>query len=202
MLSDAYEKIFVHPWQIVYPGVAIALTVLAFNLLGDGLRDAFSVDTVRRKRKGKRRHHHVSRCPQTAGAATRDHVSTAPDEALLAVDGLTVEFETDQGVHRVVEDVSFFVRPGEILGLVGESGSGKTVSSLSILRLIPSPPGRIVGGSIRFDGKDFLLADFETMRRIRGAEIAMVFQDPMSSLNPAYTVGNQLIEAVLLHEDV
>ena len=140
-----------HPWQIVYPGVAIALTVLAFNLLGDGLRDAFSVDTVRRKRKGQRRHHHASsRRRRSRGASATGDGTRA--SALLVVDGLTVEFETDQGVHRVVEDVSFFVRPGEILGLVGESGSGKTVSSLSILRLIPSPPGRIVGGSIRFDG--------------------------------------------------
>ena len=121
---------------------------------------------------------------------------------MLEIEGLTVEFETDQGVNRVVDDVSFSVRPGEIVGLVGESGSGKTVSSLSILRLIPSPPGRIVGGAIRFDGTDLLRADFDTMRRLRGGEIAMVFQDPMSSLNPAYTVGNQLMEAVHLHEDV
>jgi peptide/nickel transport system permease protein len=196
MLSDAFEKIYVHPWQIVYPGVAILLTVLAFNVLGDGLRDAFSVDTVRRRRKGKAG---ITRVVTSQPATPAER---APDEALLAVDGLTVEFETDQGVHRVVEDVSFFVRPGETLGLVGESGSGKTVSSLSILRIIPSPPGRIVGGSVRFDGKDLLQADFETMRRVRGAEIAMVFQDPMSSLNPAYTVGNQLTEALRLHEKV
>ena len=195
MLSDAFEKIYVHPWQIVYPGVAILLTVLAFNVLGDGLRDAFSVDTVRRKRKGKAGITRVV-IPNPAPPAA------APEDALLVVDGLTVEFETDQGVHRVVEDVSFYVRPGETLGLVGESGSGKTVSSLSILRIIPSPPGRIVAGSIRFEGKDLLLADFETMRRVRGAEIAMVFQDPMSSLNPAYTVGNQLTEALRLHENV
>jgi peptide/nickel transport system permease protein len=201
MLSDAYEKIFVHPWQMVYPGAAIALTVLAFNLLGDGLRDAFSVDTARRKRKGRSGITKVVLPPTTDAAGP---APTAPESAgaLLAVEGLTVEFETEQGVHRVVEDVSFFVRPGEVLGLVGESGSGKTVSSLAVLRLIPSPPGRIVGGSIRFDGTDILRADFSTMQRIRGAEIAMVFQDPMSSLNPAYTVGNQLIEAVRLHENI
>jgi len=198
MLTDAYPKIFVHPWQLVYPGVAIAITVLAFNVLGDGVRDAFSIDTVRRRRKGKAG---ITRVALEPPAVASD-ATTAPEDALLVVDGLTVEFETEQGVHRVVEDISFFVRPGEILGLVGESGSGKTVSSLSILRLIPSPPGRIVGGSIRFEDTDLLQADFENLRRIRGAEIAMVFQDPMSSLNPAYTVGNQLIETVLLHEDV
>ncbi len=198
MLTDAYQKIFVHPWQVVYPGVAIALTVLAFNLLGDGLRDAFSVDSVRRRRKGKGG---ITNVALEAPALPGDG-SQLPDDALLAIDGLTVEFETEQGVHRVVENVSFFVRAGETLGLVGESGSGKTVTSLSILRLIPSPPGRIVGGSIRFEGNDLLAADFEAIRQIRGADIAMVFQDPMSSLNPAYTVGNQLMETVLLHEDV
>jgi len=198
MLSDAYEKIFTYPWQMMYPGVAIALTVLAFNLLGDGLRDAFTVDTVRRRRRGRAGLTKVALEP--ADAPVADHGRT--DDALLVVENLTVEFSTEQGTHRVVQDVSFHVRPGEVLGLVGESGSGKTVSSLAILRLIPSPPGSIVGGSIRFDGTDLLAADFDTMRRLRGAEIAMIFQDPMSSLNPAYTVGNQLAEAVLLHENV
>jgi len=198
MLSDAYEKIFTYPWQMVYPGAAIALTVLAFNLLGDGLRDAFTVDTVRRRRRGRAGLTKVAL--EQATTPANDRVDT--DAPLLVVENLTVEFGTEQGTHRVVQDVSFHVRPGEVLGLVGESGSGKTVSSLAILRLIPSPPGRIVGGSIRFDGTDLLAADFDTIQRLRGAEIAMIFQDPMSSLNPAYTVGNQLAEAVLLHEDV
>jgi peptide/nickel transport system permease protein len=215
MLSDAYEKIFTHPMQMVYPGVAIALTVLAFNLLGDGLRDAFSVDAVRRKRKGRAGITRAvipqarpvtaatsARAATSSAATTSAQATAATGDALLELDGLTVEFETDQGVNRVVEDVSLSVRPGEILGLVGESGSGKTVSALSILRLIPSPPGRIVDGSIRFDGTDILRADFDTMRQLRGGEIAMVFQDPMSSLNPAYSIGNQLVEAVRLHDDV
>ena len=204
MLSDAYEKIFTYPWQMVYPGVAIALTVLAFNLLGDGLRDAFTVDTVRRRRKGRAGLTKVAlepAAPATTGRGTTS-VGAGTDDALLVVENLTVEFSTEQGTHRVVEDVSFHVCPGEVLGLVGESGSGKTVSSLAVLRLIPSPPGRIVGGSIRFDGRDLLAADFDAMRRLRGAEIAMIFQDPMSSLNPAYTVGNQLAETVLLHENL
>jgi len=201
MLTDAYPKIFAHPWQIVYPGVAIAITVLAFNVLGDGVRDAFGVDAVRRRRKGTAGITRVVPSVADAGATSSEPI-TAAEDALLVVEGLSVEFETEQGVHRVVENVSLHVRPGEILGLVGESGSGKTVTSLSILRLIPSPPGRIVSGSIRFDGQDLLLADFEAVRRVRGAGIAMVFQDPMSSLNPAYTVGNQLMETVLLHEDV
>jgi peptide/nickel transport system permease protein len=200
MLSDAYEEIFTNPWQMVYPGVAIALTVLAFNVLGDGLRDSFTIDTARRHRSGR------AGLTRVAPGARAPETAVAPDlggsDVLLAVDGLTVEFETDHGTHRVVDDVSFHVRRGEVLGLVGESGSGKTVSSLALLRLIPSPPGTIVGGSVRFDDTDLLAADFECIRRLRGAEVAMIFQDPMSSLNPAFTVGNQLVEAVLLHENV
>ncbi|GMU79333.1 MAG: ABC transporter [Acidimicrobiia bacterium] len=200
MLSDAYEEIFTHPWQMVYPGVAIALTVMAFNLLGDGLRDSFSVDTARRRRRGRQGLTRVQ-VPEPSDTASGEGFEST-DDALLTVQGLTVEFETDRGTHRVVDDVSFTLRSGEILGLVGESGSGKTVSSLAVMRLIPSPPGTIAGGRVHFGGTDLLAADFEAMRRLRGADIAMVFQDPMSSLNPAYTVGNQLAEAVRLHEDV
>src|SRR5262249_32920745 len=150
-------------------------TVLAFNVLGDGVRDAFGVDAVRRRRKGTAGITRV--VPAVPGAdagGTSSPPSAAPPGALPAVRGPSGGFETEQGVHRVVENVSLHVRPGEILGLVGESGSGKTVTSLSILRLIPSPPGSIVGGSIRFDGQDLLQADFETVRRVRGADIAMV----------------------------
>ena len=125
-----------------------------------------------------------------------------PPASLLEVDGLTVEFDTESGPVRVVEDVSFTIRAGEVLGLVGESGSGKTVTSLSIMRLLASPPGRIVGGSVWFDGRDLLELSFDDMRQVRGAGISMVFQDPLTSLNPAYTVGNQLEEAVRLHESV
>ena len=106
------------------------------------------------------------------------------------------------GPVRVVDDVSFDVGAGKIVGLVGESGCGKTVSSLAILRLLPTPPARIVGGSIRFDGQDLLDADFDELRQIRGRDIAMVFQDPLASLDPSFTVGYQLVEAIRLHENV
>jgi oligopeptide/dipeptide ABC transporter ATP-binding protein len=98
--------------------------------------------------------------------------------------------------------VSFNVAAGKILGLVGESGSGKTVSSLAVLRLLPSPPAHIVGGSIRFSGRDLLDMDFDELRPIRGADIAMVFQDPLASLDPSFTIGYQLVEAIRLHERV
>jgi len=108
-------------------------------------------------------------------------------EPLLVVEDLRTHFFTDEGVVRAVDGVSFEVRAGETLAVVGESGSGKSVTSLSILRLIPSPPGRIVSGSIRFRGRELLGLSNEEMRRIRGREISMIFQEPMTSLNPVYT---------------
>ncbi len=191
-----YDKaLFTHPWQLLVPGIAIAITVLAFNTLGDGLRDAFGAAEPRRRGRNERRGiTTVVRAPATPRAT--------PPASLLEVDGLTVEFDTESGPVRVVEDVSFTIRAGEVLGLVGESGSGKTVTSLSIMRLLASPPGRIVGGSVWFDGRDLLELSFDDMRQVHGAGISMVFQDPLTSLNPAYTVGNQLEEAVRLHESV
>jgi peptide/nickel transport system ATP-binding protein/oligopeptide transport system ATP-binding protein len=121
--------------------------------------------------------------------------------ALLEVDNLQTHFFTDRGVAKAVDGVTFAVNAGETLCLVGESGCGKSVTSLSILRLV-SPPGRIVGGSIRFDGKDLLALSKEEMRQIRGNQISMIFQEPMSSLNPVFTVGNQIGEAIRLHQKV
>jgi oligopeptide transport system ATP-binding protein len=100
---------------------------------------------------------------------------------------------------RAVDGVSFYVEKGETLGIVGESGSGKSVTSLSLMRLIPSPPGKIVGGTIMFDGHDLLSYDMDEMRRIRGKKIAMIFQDPMTSLNPVLTIGRQITESLELH---
>src|ERR1700675_5187347 len=102
---------------------------------------------------------------------------------LLSVEGLETHFPTSQGVLRAVDGVSFTIERGEVLGLVGESGCGKSVTSLSIMRLVP-PPGQVVAGRIRLDGEDLLDKDAEAMRRVRGARIAMVFQEPMTSLNP------------------
>lgn len=120
-------------------------------------------------------------------------------EPLLDIDGLTVDFLTDQGWATVVRDVSLSVAPGETVGLVGESGSGKTITSLSVMRLVPDPPGRITGGSIRFDGRDLLTLPERTLRQVRGNDIAMVFQESMTSLNPAFTIGDQIAEAVRRH---
>jgi oligopeptide transport system ATP-binding protein len=118
---------------------------------------------------------------------------------LLSVRGLTTRFRTDRGPLTAVDDVSFDVAPGETLAIVGESGSGKSVTALSILRLIPSPPGEIASGQILFDGRDLLQLDDAAMRTIRGDRIAMIFQEPMNSLNPALTVGVQVAEPMRQH---
>jgi len=119
--------------------------------------------------------------------------------ALLSVEGLRTHFATSAGAVRAVDGVSFAIERGEVLGLVGESGCGKSVTSLSIMRLVP-PPGRIVAGRIRLEGDNLLDKDAEAMRRVRGARIAMVFQEPMTSLNPVFTIGDQIAAAVLAHE--
>jgi oligopeptide/dipeptide ABC transporter ATP-binding protein len=117
---------------------------------------------------------------------------------LLEVQGLKTYFPTRAGVVKSVDDVSFHIGEGELLGLVGESGCGKSITALSIMRLI-SPPGRIVGGSIKFKGEELTTASADRLREIRGNDIAMIFQDPMTSLNPVYTVGEQIAEALRLH---
>jgi oligopeptide transport system ATP-binding protein len=120
-------------------------------------------------------------------------------DPLLQVKNLRTVFYTEEGVVKAVDGVSYDVMPGEILGLVGESGCGKSVSALSILKLIPHPPGKIVEGEIMFEGRDILKMDDEEIRHIRGNEIAMIFQEPMTSLNPVLTIGRQLTETLELH---
>src|SRR6187399_2298404 len=118
---------------------------------------------------------------------------------LLSVRNLRTHFDTDGGVVKAVDDVSFELEPGKTLGIVGESGSGKSVTNLSIMRLIPSPPGRIVSGEVLFGGKDLLKLPTEEIRKVRGKRIGMIFQDPMSSLNPFMRISRQLMEVTELH---
>jgi oligopeptide/dipeptide ABC transporter ATP-binding protein len=124
------------------------------------------------------------------------------DDTILDVRNLTVAFDTDEGSLTAVDGVSFQLRRGEILGLVGESGCGKSVTALSLVRLIPSPPGRIVAGSVEFEGADLLRLPTSELRQIRGRNISMIFQEPMQALSPLHRVGSQLVEAVQLHEPV
>jgi peptide/nickel transport system ATP-binding protein len=132
---------------------------------------------------------------------SRDMAAPAPDATtLLEIRDLVTEFRTDQGTVRAVDRVSFEIPARSTVGLVGESGCGKSVTALSIMRLIASPPGRIAGGTIRYAGKDLLALRPGEMRAIRGNRIAMIFQEPMTSLNPVFTVGDQVGEAVRLHQ--
>ena len=167
---EGIQNIAVFPWQLLFPGVTMAITLVSLNFFGDGLRDALD--------------------PQTG----KDIVGT-----LLSVRGLKTYFDLDEGVVKAVDGVSFDLERGRTLGIVGESGSGKSVTNLSVLRLVPSPPGRIVAGQILFDGQDIVSMSAEAIRKIRGKRIAMIFQDPMSSLNPFMRISKQLMEMTELH---
>lgn len=123
-------------------------------------------------------------------------------ENLLEVKKLKTYFFTDGGVVKSVDDVSFNVKPGKTLGVVGESGCGKSITSLSIMQLVETPPGKIVDGEIIYNGENLLGKDKDEMRKIRGGEIAMIFQEPMTSLNPVFTVGQQIMEALMIHTDM
>jgi len=222
MLSEAYQFIFTNPTALIWPGLAITITVLAFNIAADGLRDALGREraiSVRRARQLARwlrgRLVHSESPPEettVAAAGTRetamtasatDPVTPAPvsvgrSAPLLAVEHIRVEFNVRGEWLPVVEDVSFEVKPGQTIGLVGESGSGKTVSALAVMGLLP-PGGRLAAGSVGFGGRELSAMGPKELRKLRGAEISMIFQEPMTSLNPAYSVGNQIAEQVRVH---
>ena len=119
---------------------------------------------------------------------------------LLSVENVSTHFFSEEGVTRAVQDVSFSIQKGKTFALVGESGCGKSVTALSIMRLVPAPGGRIVGGEVVFEGENLAALSEKEMREVRGNKIAMIFQEPMTSLNPVYTVGNQIVEAIKLHQ--
>jgi peptide/nickel transport system ATP-binding protein len=131
------------------------------------------------------------------GRETPGEPGVAP---LLAVEGLCTIFDTRRGIFKAVDGVSFRVDPGETLAIVGESGCGKTVTALSLMRLVPEPPGRIAGGKVELGGVDLLALSEEAMERLRGKDISMIFQEPMTSLNPVMTIGRQIAEVLHLHE--
>jgi peptide/nickel transport system ATP-binding protein len=122
--------------------------------------------------------------------------------AVLEVEGLRTELSSGRGVIKAVDGVSLSLRRGETLAIVGESGCGKSMTALSIMRLVPEPPGKIVGGSIKLEGRELLTLDEAAMRAVRGNDISMIFQEPMTSLNPVLTIGSQISEAVRLHQDL
>src|SRR3970040_2028626 len=125
-----------------------------------------------------------------------------PSPWLLEIEDLHVHFVTSRGVVRAVEGISYRVRAGEVVALVGESGCGKSVSALTVMRLLAKPAGKIVGGRILFEGRDLLKLSEDEMRQIRGRDLAMIFQEPMTSLNPVLTIGFQIMEPLLIHMDM
>jgi len=123
-------------------------------------------------------------------------------ETILDVKNLVVEFDTEEGIVKALNGVSFSLKKGEILGIVGETGCGKSVTVYTVLKLLPMPPARVVSGEVIYKGRDLLKLSEEELRKIRGKEIAMIFQEPMTSLNPVFTVGKQLMDVILLHRKV
>ena len=137
--------------------------------------------------------------PATGSPAPADISNAAP---LLEVEGLRTYFDLRHGVVKAVDGVSFALAPHETLAIVGESGCGKSITALSLMRLVPDPPGRIAGGTVKLAGLDLLALSEEAMRAVRGKDIAMIFQEPMTSLNPVLTIGSQIAEVLLLHENI
>jgi peptide/nickel transport system permease protein len=186
MLKRSFDFVRVVPWQIFVPGGAITLTVLAYNLIGDGLRDSLG---------------RTSAAPAPAEARTPPAEEDG-EPALIEVRDLGIEFARGNGWVRVVEGVDLTLPAGRTLALVGESGCGKTVTALALMGLLPRRTGRVATGSIRFDGRELVDLPPGALRAIRGREMAMIFQEPDTSLNPAFTVGDQIAEMVRVHRGV
>ncbi|WP_419758695.1 dipeptide/oligopeptide/nickel ABC transporter permease/ATP-binding protein [Acidisoma sp.] len=197
MLGDGRNLLEVAPHVATIPGIAILLIAVGVNLLGDGVRDILD---PRLKSGGLAR---IRAATEVAPRA--DRLARLPPEgheqgALLQLRGLDTRFRVGRSVWNAVNQVDMVIRPGEAIGIVGESGSGKTVTALSILGLVASPPGRIDGGEILFNGEDLLGLPAERLRAIRGDRIAYVFQDPLTTLNPLQPVGVQVMEAITTHQ--
>lgn len=138
----------------------------------------------------------------TGTTGTKNATGTGNGGSLLEVRDLQTHFFTKSGVVKAVDGVNFDIKPGETLGIVGESGSGKSMTAMSIMQLIPSPPGKIVNGEILFEGKDLIKMPEKELKKIRGNQISMIFQDPMTSLNPVFTIKKQMVETIRTHQDV
>jgi len=193
MLGEGRKLLITAPHASIVPGVMIFIIVMSINLLGDGVRDALDP----RLRSG------ALERPSAVTRLDRKLPHEAQSvQSLLEVDNLHTHFEVGDRVYRAVSGVDLQVNAGECLGIIGESGSGKSVTALSLLGLVASPPGVIKAGTVRLEGKDLLSADFETLRSIRGGRISYIFQDPLSTLHPLYSIGEQLIEAIDCHRKV
>jgi peptide/nickel transport system permease protein len=193
MLGEARSALITNPHTSVVPGVMILIIVMAINLLGDGVRDALDP----RLKSGA-----LNR-PMAATLVARDR-QPAPqaNDGILTLDDLRTEFHVRDRVYRAVGGVTLSVKPGECLGIIGESGSGKSVTALSVMGLVASPPGIVTGGSVHYRGEDLIGAPYRRLRTLRGREVAYIFQDPQATLHPLYRVGDQLIEAISVHRGI
>ena len=208
MLSEsAAEYVRTAPWLVIFPGVAISLAVFGTNLFGDALRDI--LDPRLRNWHDPKWHRFDRSCamihdsrPASARRAhrrrpifrTRRRCSWSTDCGPISTCATAWSKPWTASASRSA--------PHETLAIVGESGCGKSITALSLMRLVPDPPGRIAGGSVKLDGVDLLTLSEEAMRGVRGKDIAMIFQEPMTSLNPVLTIGSQIAEVLLLHEDI
>ena len=193
MLGEARAALITAPHTSIVPGIMIFLIVMSVNLLGDGVRDALDP----RLKSGA-----LSRPRATTRVDRKTPAPTTPQKGVLDLQSLETQFHVGQRVYRAVGGVSLHVEPGECLGVIGESGSGKSVTALSVMGLVASPPGVITGGAVKFAGEDLLGASYETLRQKRGDKVAYIFQDPLATLHPLYRVGDQMIEAIQSHHKV
>ncbi|MCR9275601.1 MULTISPECIES: dipeptide/oligopeptide/nickel ABC transporter permease/ATP-binding protein [Mameliella] len=193
MLGEARSALITNPHTSVVPGVMILIIVMSINLLGDGVRDALDP----RLKSGA-----LSRPMASTMVRRKDPVPQAEGKGLLEVQELQTQFHVKDRVYRAVGGVSLHVKPGECLGVIGESGSGKSVTALSVMGLVASPPGVITGGAVRYDGEDLIGAPYRKLREMRGRNVAYIFQDPLATLHPLYKVGDQLIEAIRAHRPI
>jgi peptide/nickel transport system permease protein len=194
MLGEGRSVLFTSPHASIVPGLLIFALVMSINLLGDGVRDVLDP----RLRAGD-----LTR----PLSVTRITHKTAPEpagtpQAILAVRNLETSFQSGRATTPAVKGISFTLEKGECLGLIGESGSGKSVTALSLLGLVASPPGLITGGSVAIDGEDVFSRSETGIRALRGSKVAYVFQDPLTTLHPLYRVGEQIAEAITAHQKV
>jgi peptide/nickel transport system permease protein len=195
MLGQGRQVLTTAPHVALIPGLAIFGVVVSVNLLGDGLRDVFDP----RLRAPPPDATALARARHKAARGATSPPEPPAGPPLLEVNGLSAYFFIGNRVHRAVDGVSFNLERGAAIGIIGESGSGKTVTALSVMGLVPDPPGRIVGGQVRFRGEDLVAAPERRLRELRGDRIAYVPQDPMTALNPVLPVGEQIAEAVRTH---
>ncbi len=190
MLGEARSALITNPHTSFIPGIMIFCIVIGINLFGDGVRDALDP----RLKKGSL----IRPLPQTIyeGGDTQP----TPSTKLLSVQNLSTQFRVNQDVYQSSNDVSFEIQEGECLGLIGESGSGKSVTALSVTSLVASPPGVIKKGSVNYKNENLLALPYEKLRSIRGNKISYIFQDPLTTLHPLHTIGDQLLEALQAHD--